>query len=134
MPHEGTCLCKGSKITVDAEPEFSSFCHCKDCRKCTGAPFSCVVGVPGSSTKVEGNVGTVETKALSGLGVKRWFCKGCGSQLYSASVEGGNAYVHIGNIDDFAKLPVRAEIFTKDRLPFAQPIPTAMQFEGMPGV
>ncbi|PFH45374.1 hypothetical protein AMATHDRAFT_160386 [Amanita thiersii Skay4041] len=132
MPYEGTCLCKESKITIDgdAKPKFSTSCHCNDCRKCTGAPFSCVVGVPLNSIKVEGNVGTFEAKAASGNTVRRWFCKGCGSQLYlAATSEGADAYVHIGNIDAFANIPVRAEVFTKDRLHFVQPIPNAVQFE-----
>ncbi|KAF8623856.1 hypothetical protein AX15_006174 [Amanita polypyramis BW_CC] len=133
MPHQGHCLCGGSKVFVDADPTFNIVCHCEDCRRCNGTAFSSQVLVPAKSAKVEGTYTTTDVKALSGNVVTRWFCASCGSHLmHRSDFLGENICVQTGNVDAFIKLPVGMEIFTKDRWPSVKPMEGAKQIDCMP--
>jgi len=133
MLHTGRCLCGGSTVTVDADPQFNAICHCDDCRRCNGTAFSTQVIVPATSAKVEGSYKTFEVKLPNKHTTTRWFCTGCGSQLmHRSEATGDDLCVQTGNIDEFTKLPIAIEVFSKDRWPCIKPIEGAQQFECMP--
>ncbi|PFH48884.1 hypothetical protein AMATHDRAFT_148931 [Amanita thiersii Skay4041] len=156
MAHEGVCLCGGSKVIVNANPEFNAStyfepragginhadeqpflpqitCHCSDCRQCNGTAFSCQVLVPATSAKVEGTVKTFDIKVPNGNTVRRWFCTGCGSALmHRSEAHGDNICVQTGNVEAFTKLPIGMEVFVEDRWPHVPPVPGAEQIQGMP--
>src|SRR5438105_14748840 len=54
-PITGRCLCGGVTYSADAEPTVQAVCHCADCQRQTGNPFSVIVGVPRAAFKVEGS-------------------------------------------------------------------------------
>ena len=45
-PITGRCLCGAVTYSADAEPVIQAACHCTDCQRQTGNPFSVIVGVP----------------------------------------------------------------------------------------
>lgn len=130
---EGQCLCGGCKVIVNAEPMNNGLgvCHCKDCRQCSGTAYAAVALVPSDKVRVEGSVKVYTFKnSRTGNTVSRWFCEGCGSHLLSQSEAYPERYaVRAGNIEEFTKLPILREIFTKDRWPSIPPIPGAQQVE-----
>ena len=54
-PITGRCLCGAVTYSVDADPVVQVACHCTDCQRQTGGPFSVIVGVPRASLSVEGS-------------------------------------------------------------------------------
>ncbi|KAF8655362.1 hypothetical protein AX16_003097 [Volvariella volvacea WC 439] len=133
MSYSGACLCGAIAINVKGEYPGQVICHCTDCKRTTGAPFSALIIVPDSDFKIEGPTSTFQSTALSGSTVTRLFCSKCGSQLAHTSPNlGGKHAVQTGNLPDFAKVPFGYELFTKDRWTGLKPIEGAAQFEVMP--
>ena len=99
-PYTGGCMCGAVRFEIDAEPHAVVHCHCKDCRRHSGAPVTTYVGFKGDQVRyVKG-----ERKIFSSSpGVGRAFCADCGSTL---TWEGDwprlgiLVEVHIGAFDD----------------------------------
>src|SRR4051812_49742090 len=54
-PLTGRCLCGNVTYRADAEPVVQAVCHCTDCQRQTGNPFSVIVAVPKAALQVEGD-------------------------------------------------------------------------------
>lgn len=78
MPHSGSCKCGAVKFEVGAEPIWSGYCHCKDCRKATGAPVSTFVIFKSKDVKWLGEAPRTYTSSEH---VRRSFCPNCGSPI-----------------------------------------------------
>ncbi|NOX95266.1 MAG: hypothetical protein GXP04_09290 [Alphaproteobacteria bacterium] len=44
VKHSGGCQCGAHRFEIISTPKFACKCHCKSCRKATGAAFSTWVG------------------------------------------------------------------------------------------
>ncbi|KAK2461122.1 hypothetical protein APHAL10511_006649 [Amanita phalloides] len=131
MPYEGRCLCGGCKVFLDDEPRGLGICHCNDCSRNSGSPFICAVFVPSEKVRIDGPFKIYSyPNSSSGNMVNRWFCTECGSHLASQS-SARTEYIspRTGIFEEFKKLPISLEIFTKDRWPSIQPIEGALQSE-----
>src|SRR5215210_7680748 len=84
-PITGRCLCGAVTYRADAEPVVHAVCHCADCQRQTGNPFSVVVAVPRSALSVEGS--TLASFATNAGKTERTFCSACGSPIFSAASE-----------------------------------------------
>jgi hypothetical protein len=74
------------------------FCHCRDCRKSSGAPVSPFAGY--GSEQVETEQGTPKVYEPS-HGVRRSFCGDCGTPLlYEDERLPGEVYVMVGAFDN----------------------------------
>ena len=102
-PITGRCLCGGVTYSADTEPMVEAVCHCTDCQRQTGNPFSVIVAVPRPALAVEG--GTLASFSTTGEDhggeTQRYFCSNCGSPLYSvAAVLPDVAFIKAGSLDD----------------------------------
>ena len=98
----GGCLCGGVRYEYDGELGDSSYCHCDDCKKATGGPFT--VGIMSDLDKLvitHGEVKSYTTQADSGRSITRDFCPDCGSPLFTRG-EGrpGKVSIKAGSLDD----------------------------------
>ncbi len=77
-------------------------CHCTDCQKQSGSPFSVNVGVPNDQITMEGETLTrFDVTGASGQNVSRYFCNRCGSPLKTVlEAFGGLAVIKAGTLDD----------------------------------
>ncbi|SRR6266542_1775525 len=79
-PITGRCLCGGVTYSADGEPVVQAVCHCAECQRQTGSPFTVFVGVPRAAFKVEGS--TIASFATTGEDhggeTQRNFCSACG--------------------------------------------------------
>src|SRR5688572_11016157 len=84
-PITGRCLCGSVTYSADAEPVVQAVCHCTDCQRQTGNPFSVIVGVPRAALDVEGStLASFATKGEDhGEDTERNFCSACGSPVFS---------------------------------------------------
>jgi hypothetical protein len=73
-------------------------------------------------------------KAASGNTVSRVFCSTCGSALsHKSKAFGENQAIQTGSLrETFSKVPIKTELFTKDRWTGVDAVKDAAQVEAMP--
>jgi hypothetical protein len=79
MPHvwRGGCLCGAVRYEVTALPRKTSFCHCEDCRRASGAPVVAWTFFPAGTLQfVKG-----DPCKLHLADRERTFCGDCGTPL-----------------------------------------------------
>jgi hypothetical protein len=126
----GRCLCGGVQFRIDSELEPIQICHCQQCRRAQGTPFTTNIPVSSRAFALErGDELLVNYE--SSPGKKRSFCSRCGSPIYSSRDSLPEVLrVRAGLIE--GPLPVRpiAHIFTASACnwwPIADSLP---QFPG----
>src|SRR5438046_712856 len=94
----GGCLCGAVRYEYSGGTGPAAYCHCADCRKCTGSAFNVGVRVDARSFRVVRGQPKEFTKAAdSGNYLTRHFCSECGSPLYTSSPRHpGSLYVKAG--------------------------------------
>jgi hypothetical protein len=121
--------------SADAEPVVQAVCHCTDCQRQTGNPFSVIVGVPRAALDVEGS--TLASYATTGEDhgedTVRSFCSACGSPVFSiAAVMPELAFIKAGSLDDASWLEPTAEVWTSSAQPWSPHFEHAAQMERGP--
>jgi hypothetical protein len=134
-PLTGRCLCGGVTYSADAEPVVQAVCHCADCQRQTGNPFSVIVGVPRASLSVEG--GTLASFATIGEDhggeTQRNFCSACGSPVFSiAAVAPELAFIKAGSLDDASWLEPAVEVWMSSAQPWSPHFEHAARMERGP--
>src|SRR5436305_10649265 len=102
-PITGGCLCGSVRYSCEADPVVQAACHCADCQRQTGSPFSVVVGVPREAFTVEGDTlaSFSTTGEDHGRETQRNFCSACGSPLFSLSPLAPEiVLIKAGSLDD----------------------------------
>jgi hypothetical protein len=135
-PITGRCLCGAVTYSADTEPVLQGVCHCADCQRQTGNPFSVIVGVPRAAFEVGG-----ETLAMfattgddHGGETQRNFCSACGSPIFSFSpLFPEMIFIKAGSLDDSSWLEPAAEVWTSSAQPWAPHFENAARFERGPG-
>ena len=113
--HTGSCRCGLISVEASAEPIWQSYCHCRDCRKQTGAPVMAFVGFREEDLAWFGEPKTWRSAG----GLSRSFCDHCGSQIgYRDERLPGEVYLAIGFMDKPEDFPPNLHAFEKRRLPF----------------
>ena len=82
----GGCLCGRVRYSAEAEPIFTTVCHCRNCQKQAGSAFSVVVAVPATTFTMTGDTKVYHDQSETGQAVDRIFCPDCGSPLVSEGV------------------------------------------------
>jgi hypothetical protein len=75
--HTGGCRCGAVRFNAREEPGHVSYCHCSDCRRAGGAPYTAFVGF---ETKHVAFAGKALKMYENGV-VTRSFCGICGSPI-----------------------------------------------------
>lgn len=98
MAIEGGCHCGAVRYTLSARPEASMICHCRTCRRISGAP---VVAWISTTTDALTFTKGKPARYASSPGVQRQFCAACGAQLTYAGPGYGDAIdVTTASLDD----------------------------------
>ncbi|EPS27540.1 hypothetical protein PDE_02483 [Penicillium oxalicum 114-2] len=134
----GSCFCGQIRIKFNGNPLMSGLCHCHDCRKLTGSPYSYSLVIKTAELEVLGNPKEVPKTADSGNDIRNYFCSGCGTPLYGHKIKSDGTpdeitVVRAGIFDDSVLDQCRpqAELYTDSRLKWVEPIEGAEQFDGM---
>lgn len=116
----GGCHCGAVRFTAQGAPKFISNCHCHDCRRATGAPFSTWVGFDSAYVTWTGE----RTIYHSSPDVSRGFCARCGTPLsYSGRQWSAETHLLIGTFDQQHDLVPTEDTFVEEKLPWVQLIP-----------
>ena len=102
MSFSGHCLCGAVSYTSDADPVTTVVCHCDDCQRQSGAPFSLNVLVPEDELVLTGELKTCKTVGTeTGADRDRCFCPACGSPVFTRLAEmPGLVALKAGLMDD----------------------------------
>jgi hypothetical protein len=134
-PLTGRCLCGAVTYTADAEPIAQAICHCTDCQRQTGSPFSAFVGVPEDSFELAGEtVATFTTYGEDHGGeTQRSFCSACGSPVYSTTpLAPGVVLIKAGSLDDASWMTPGAEFWTSSAQPWSPQLEPEVRLERGP--
>jgi hypothetical protein len=134
-PITGRCLCGGVTYSADAAPVAQAACHCTDCQRQTGSPFSVIVGVPRAALTVEGS--TLASFATTGTDhgedTERSFCSACGSPIFSVTAALPEvAFIKVGSLDDASWVEPAVEVWTGSAQPWSPHFEHAAQLERGP--
>jgi hypothetical protein len=114
MP-EGRCRCGRIRVGVAGDPGEVIYCHCRDCRRSSGAPVSLFCGYRRDRARVHGEPAVYE----SSPGVFRAFCVRCGSPIsYEDERLPQMVYFPTGIFDEPERFLPRVHEWTSQRLPF----------------
>lgn len=116
----GGCVCGAVRFECSAEPVMMVKCHCRDCQRVSGGPYSPTLIFPLSAFRVtQGKIERYATSSESGGPNLRGFCPKCGSRLTGAeSPEKGIIVVMASSLDDPGIFKPKLEIFTSDAQPW----------------
>ena len=82
---QGGCLCGTVRYEWRGTELSASYCHCPDCRKATGGPYTVGVGVDAAGLTIRSGQTKGYTKiADSGREITREFCPECGGTIVEA--------------------------------------------------
>lgn len=111
----GRCLCGAATYSAETDPIMVAICHCEDCQRQSGAPYSLNVAIDRTVLTVEGDsIRTYETVGEdTGQPRERIFCSTCGSPLMSILAEAPDmAFLKAGTLDDKSWLTPEIEVYT----------------------
>jgi hypothetical protein len=128
----GGCACGAIRYEVTAAPIMTFNCHCRDCQRTTGGPYTPVFYVPTSGFVItKGSPKYFGTKSeMSGENV-RGFCPECGSRLFGGRSELGQG-ITASSLDDPSIFKPQFDIWTSDAQPWDQMDPKMPKFEKYP--
>jgi hypothetical protein len=124
---QGGCRCGSAQYEIDLSGANTLNCHCIDCQKHLGAPFSVFTVVPSNQfkwlTKPSGLIAFSDT-------ANRIFCNRCGTYLKWEGVDYSHeAEINTMTLDDSSSIKVDEEIFVRSRLSWLKALKGVTQFE-----
>lgn len=127
----GGCHCGAVRYVGAGKPELTFYCHCIDCQRESGGPFSVEIYLPKSAVNVEGELSEYVVVADTGNRVIRKFCTVCGCPIVLVS-EGYPEHICLkaGSLDDASWLSPEMHIFTSTKQPWVHISDDLPQYEG----
>ena len=117
--YEGGCHCGAVRYTVTKAPESTFYCHCQDCQKTTGSPFSVEMMIEDSGFDIEGALMSYVVTGDSGKPVSRWHCSNCSSGIYlTCEADPGYIFLKVGTLDDPGLASSEMHIYASNRQPW----------------
>ena len=111
---KGHCLCGQTTFTFTGEPTWVVNCHCESCRRNCSAPYTTFIGVPRENTEMKG---WYLRAYKSSDGVKRWFCRHCGTPMaYDAKSDEKNIHYYVNALENPEQFQPSAHLFTEEQL------------------
>lgn len=110
---EGGCMCGTVRFGVDGDSTTVVYCHCRDCRRASGAPVSVFVAYPAERVEWSGERKTYR----SSRDVRRSFCGQCGTSLtYEDTKLPREVYLSIGAFEEPERFEPEAHSWVSRRL------------------
>jgi hypothetical protein len=130
----GGCRCGAVRYEAEAaDTSRHGLCHCRDCRRSSGAPAVAWLAVPEAGFRVtEG-----EPRRWDGTGsAQRFFCATCGTGLYylNAQVLPGIVDINSATLDRVEDYAPAVQIQCAERLGYMARLGELPEFERFPGL
>ena len=112
--YEGGCLCGAVRYRAVGEASDSTLCHCRSCRRASGAPLVAWVTFPRAGVTF---TGAEPVRYRSSPPVVRTFCGRCGTPItYAHDSEPETLDVTTASLDRADACPPKDHIWTSDSL------------------
>ena len=119
IPFQGGCSCGAVRYKCNAEPYTVFFCHCLDCQKNTGAPFSVDVIVPIDAVEITGELKGYKTTTDSNNEVTRKYCSKCGAPVLNQPHSFPDIIaLKVSSLDDSSWIQPQAHLWTIRKQPW----------------
>ena len=117
----GGCMCGSVRYEYDGEIGESSYCHCDDCKRATGGPYTVgVLSVADKLRVVSGEVKSYTSIADSGRKITRQFCPKCGSPLFTRAEKCPDLVsIKAGSLDQPELVKPSCQTWTERAVPWA---------------
>ncbi|MCF8068211.1 MAG: GFA family protein [Desulfobacterales bacterium] len=111
----GGCLCGAVRYELKYEPKEVIYCHCNDCKKATGGPYSIAVEADAGNLQIKsGQPKQYAKKADNGSFIIRKFCPDCGSPVFTIEAAyPDTVWIEAGTLDDPESVTPTRQIWTK---------------------
>jgi len=109
----GSCLCGEVSYEITGDVGEIVHCHCVTCRKAHGAAFSSVAAVQDENFKLNG--AKKLTSFESSKGKYRYFCNGCGTQIYAKRDNTQHIILRLGSLDGNPMTQEKAHIWLSEK-------------------
>jgi hypothetical protein len=134
LPFTGGCACGAIRYECSAEPLMMLHCHCRDCQRSSGGPFSSFVVVPKNAFSLtKGSLRFHASPSEMGGKTHRGFCAECG-----CPVQGGPdaipdiVAIRTASMDDQAGFDPQMDVWVSDAQPWVQMNPALPNFDFYP--
>ncbi len=134
IPFAGGCACGSVRFESTAEPILMLNCHCLDCQKSSGGPFSTFVIVPKDAfSLLKGSPHFHASDSEAGGQTHRGFCRDCGSPLLINSDAASHIVaIRTSSLDDPSWFQLQMNVWTSDAHAWDQMSPDLPKFEKYP--
>jgi hypothetical protein len=111
----GGCMCGDVRYECPGNPVNASYCHCDDCKKATGGPYTVGVLVKAVDLGIiSGRVKGYTSIADSGRKITREFCPNCGSPLFTRAEKcPDHVFLKAGSLDEPELIKPNCQTWTK---------------------
>ncbi len=128
---EGGCLCGKVRFRAQGAPMWAAHCHCKSCRKFTGAIFATYAGYETATVTHEG---AAPAQHHSSQGVTRSFCGECGAAIsYESERWPGEIHLLVCAFDDPNAFEPEVHVYWAERVPWLELADALPKFDTLPG-
>ncbi len=111
---KGHCLCGQTQIQFSGDPAWVVHCHCESCRRNCSAPYTTFVGVSRNQAEMKG---WYLRAYKSSEGVKRWFCRHCGSPVaYDAKADSEHIHFYLSTLQNPQQFTPTAHVYIEEQL------------------
>jgi hypothetical protein len=101
MPRTATCLCGAFKVVVSGEPMVVNLCHCRDCQRRSGVPWTSNAYYPPDAVRLEGPNTIYVRTSNAGTRINHHFCPTCGGTVCWIRETGATRYgIPVGAFND----------------------------------
>lgn len=127
---QGGCRCGAIRYKAKAPHNWAGNCHCDDCRRATGGPYTSWFGVSPEAVEFSGQE---PVEYQSSPGIYRGFCGTCGSPMTFHGEGWDDLAIPIATLDDPNTITPETHVFLKDRLHWVKFNEDFRLYDGMPG-
>ncbi|UOE81534.1 GFA family protein [Vibrio splendidus] len=111
--YKGSCLCGSIQLSLSGGVTDIIHCHCSLCRKASGSAYATNAFIDAEDLKLIDNDNTL-TFYESSEGKRKYFCKTCGSPIYSSNSQSPKRFrLRLGILDsDISERPISHNFVT----------------------
>lgn len=118
-PFSGGCACRAIRYESTAEPVLMFHCHCRDCQRASGGPYSSYVVVPADAFKLlQGSLRFHPSPSGRGGMTRRGFCPDCGSPIAVKPDAAQIVGIRTASLDDPSWFKQEMDAWTSDAHPW----------------
>jgi len=119
-PFSGGCACGAILYESDAEPLAMLHCHCRDCQRSSGGPFSSFIILPKDTVRLlQGSLHFHDMPSEAGGKTHRGFCANCGSPIMvRTDSQPQIVAIRTASLDDPSWFDPQMDVWTSDAHPW----------------